>query len=50
MEEEDVLFGQYLALGDSDLNSSNWVPFTLQALITEVVPRGKAAWTCSLLG
>lgn len=38
MEEEDALFGQYLALGDNDLNSLDWDPFTPQALITEVVP------------
>lgn len=38
MEEEDVLFGRCLALGDSDLNSSDLVPLTLQALITELVP------------
>lgn len=38
MEEEVEFFRQYLALGGSDLNSSDWVPFTQQALITEVVP------------
>lgn len=35
--EEDVPFGQYLALGESDLNSLDWVCFTLQTLITEAV-------------
>jgi len=25
-EEEDALFRQYTALGDSDLNSSDWDP------------------------
>lgn len=45
--EEDVLFGQCLALGESDLKSLGWVSFTL---ITEAVAQCKAAWICSLLG
>lgn len=38
MEEEDELFRPHLAVGDSDLDSSDWVPFTLQALIRGCVP------------
>lgn len=48
--EEDVLFGQHLALGESDLNSLDWVCFMLQTLITEAVAQCKAAWICSLRG
>lgn len=48
--EEEVLFAQCLALGESDLNSLGWVCFTLQTLITEAVAQCKAAWICSLLG
>lgn len=39
--EEDVPFGQYLAPGESDLNSLDWVGFTLETLITEAVPSAR---------
>lgn len=47
--EEDVVFGQNLALGESDLNSLDWECFMLQTLITEAVVQCKAAWIYSLL-
>lgn len=46
--EEEVLFGQHLALGESDLNSLEWVCITLQTLIT--VAQCRAAWICLLRG
>lgn len=48
--EEDVFFGQHLVLGESGLNSLDWVCITLQTPITEAVAQCRAAWICSLRG